>query len=79
MNEIENIKLSVKVQVIYFQTDHQELGLSYATAEKRITIKDAEKILLDRDIDYKEILKVKYERITIILPLNDFIDYTPIK
>jgi len=72
---IEKIDINVKVQVIYFQTANHELGLSYDTSEKRITIKEAEEILFNRSIEFKEVLKVKYEYINIILPLEIFKKY----
>ena len=68
---MDNILLKVKVQSIYFQTRKDELGISYATSDKRITIDEAQDILLDREIEYKEVLKVKYEFIEIELPLED--------
>jgi len=70
-----NIILQVKVQAIYYQTDQDGLGISYATSEKRITISEAENILLDRDIHYKEVLKVKYEYIEMEIPLYDLESY----
>lgn len=72
---MKNILLKVKVQSIYHQTRTDELGISYATSEKRITIAEAEDILLDRKIEYKEVLKVKYEFIEIEIPLKDFENY----
>ena len=68
---MDNILLKVKVQSIYFQTRKDELGISYATSDKRITIDEAQDILLDREIEYKEVLKVKYEFIELELPLED--------
>jgi len=70
-----NIILQVKVQAIYYRTDQDDLGISYATSEKRITISESENILLDRDIHYKEVLKVKYEYIKMEIPLYDLESY----
>ena len=70
-----NILLKVKVQSIYFQTRKGDLGISYATSEKRITILEAEDILTDREIEWKEVLKVKYEFIDLEIPLKDFEKY----
>ena len=72
---MDHILLKVKVQSIYYQTDKDELGKSYATSEKRITVSEAESILLDRDIHYKEVLKVKYEFIELEIPLTDLDNY----
>lgn len=69
---MDNILLKVKVQSIYFQTRKDDLGISYSTSDKRITISEAEDILLDRKIEYKEVLKVKYEFIDLEIPLKDF-------
>ena len=71
----QHILLNVKVQAIYFKTDTDELGISYATSEKRITIAESEQILLDRKIRFKEILKVKYEFIEMEIPLNNLENY----
>ena len=72
---MNDILLKVKVQAIYFQTNEDELGISYATSDKRITIAEAENILLDRDIHYKEVLKVKYEFIELEIPLSNLENY----
>ena len=71
----QHILLNVKVQAIYFQTDTDELGITYATSEKRITVAESADILLDRQIRYKEVLKVKYEFIELEIPLNDLENY----
>ena len=71
----KEILLNVKVQAIYYQTDKDELGISYTTSEKRVTIAEAENILLDRQISYKEVLKVKYEYIELEIPLEDLESY----
>ena len=70
-----NILLKVKVQSIYYRTRKDDLGISYATSDKRITISEAEDILLDRKIEFKEVLKVKYEFIELEIPLNEFENY----
>ena len=76
MNKMDqHILLNVKVQAIYFQTDQDELGITYATSEKRITVAESADILLDRQIKYKEVLKVKYEFIELEIPLNDLENY----
>ena len=75
VKKLDHILIKVKVQIIYFQTDENSLGQEYATSEKRITIAEAENILLDRDIHYKEVLKVKYEYVETEIPLTDFKNY----
>ena len=65
------IEIKAKVQNIYYQTDTDELGIARATSDKRITIAEAEDILIDREIFYKEVLKVKIEYIELEIPLND--------
>lgn len=70
-----HISLKVKVQSIYYRTRNDDLGISYATSDKRITISEAEDILLDRNIEFKEVLKVKYEFIELEIPLNEFENY----
>lgn len=70
-----NILLNVKVQSIYYQTRTDDLGITHATSEKRITIAEAEDILLDRKIEHKEVLRVKYEFVEIEVPLENFENY----
>ena len=72
---MHDILLKVKIQAIYYQTEKNELGISHATSDKKITIAEAEDILLDRGISYHEILKVKYEDIQIEVPLNEYENY----
>lgn len=72
MNEIN---LKTKVQAIYFQTTKNDLGIKYATSDKRITIVEAEKILSNRQVDFEEVLKVKYEYLDITLPIEELEKY----
>lgn len=72
---MENILLKVRVQSIYFQTQENELGITYSTSEKRITISEAESILNKRSMIYEEVLKVKYEYVELEVPLKDFENY----
>lgn len=71
----QSIDLKAKVQVIYYQSSDDNLGQEYATSEKRITISEAEEILSERQIEFKEVLKVKYEFKDISLPLETFTKY----
>lgn len=69
---MHNILLKTKVQCIYYQSRKDDLGITYATSDKRITILEAGDILMDRKIDFKEVLKVKYEYVEIELPIKEF-------
>lgn len=59
------VELRAKVQVITYEYADGFLGKEYATSEKRISLQEAAEILNDREIEYKEIMKVKYEYITL--------------
>lgn len=72
---MDHILLKVKVQSIYYQDLTDGLGISQATSDKRITIAEAEDILIDRKIEFKEVLKVKYEFVEVEIPLADFENY----
>lgn len=72
---MKNILLKVRVQAIYFQTRKNDLGITHSTSEKRISIAEAEEILIGREIEYEEILKVKYEFVELEIPLSDFENY----
>lgn len=72
---MDNILLKVRVQVIYYQTRKNDLGIAHSTSDKRITISEAEDILVDREVEYEEVLKVKYEYVDLEIPLNDFENY----
>ena len=72
---MDHVLLKVKVQVIYFQTRKDELGISHATSDKRITIDEAEEILINREVEFKEVLKVKYEFVDLEIPLKDYENY----
>lgn len=67
--------MKTKVQSIYYQSKSNGLGITHATSHKRITINEAEEILTDQSIEYEEILKVKYEDITLEMPLDEFRKY----
>lgn len=70
-----SISLKTKIQTIAFETTSGSLGKSYATSEKRITISEAGDILLDRGIEFKQVLKVKYENVELEIPLEQFEEY----
>lgn len=72
---MDHILLKVRVQVIYYQTRKNELGITYSTSDKRITIAESEDILLDRKIEYEEVLKVKYEYVDLEVPLKEFEEF----
>lgn len=74
---MNHILLKVKVQAIYYQTDKDELGITHATKKDnvRITIAESEDILLEREIRYKEVLKVKFEDIELEIPMNEYENY----
>ena len=69
---MQTITLSVKIQAIYFQTLENNLGIEHATSDKRITLAESEEILKEREIEYDEILKVKYEDHEIQIPLKEY-------
>ena len=66
------IKLNPRLQVLYYLTDYDELGKEYATSEKRISLDEAEIILNHRQVEYKELLKVKYEIINVTMDIDEF-------
>lgn len=72
---MDHILLNVRVQSIYFQTRDNDLGIEYATSDKRITIDEANNILTDREIECEEVLKVKYEYVELEIPLKEFNTY----
>ena len=69
------INLNPRLQVIYYLTDDEELGKEYATSEKRISLDEAEFLLINREVEFKELLKVKYEVIEIELTVEEFKKY----
>lgn len=75
MIDIEKINLNPRLQVIYYLTDGEELGKEYATSEKRISLDEAEFLLINREVEFKELLKVKYEVIEIELTVEQFKKY----
>src|SRR5690606_22537987 len=69
------ITIKTKIQTIAFETQSGDLGKTFATSDKRITIAEAGDILLDRAIEYKQVLKVKYENVDLEIPLGEFENY----
>ena len=72
-----HILIKTKIQAIYYRTDQDELGISHETKKDnvRITIAEAEEILKNRNIDFEEVLKVKFEDILLEIPLNEYEKY----
>lgn len=74
MNQDE-IKVSTRLQVIYYQKGDYKLGIAYASGEKRVTIEEAQEILKRRNINFKEILKVKFDTMNIDIPIEELEKY----
>lgn len=70
-----HIAFKTKVQTIYYKTDKEELGQTHVVIDKRLSIPEAKDILLDRNIEYKELLKVKYETLQLEMPLDEFAEH----
>ena len=75
MIDIDKINLNPRLQVLYYLTQDDELGKEYATSEKRISLDEAEFLLINREVEFKELLKVKYEVIEIELTVEQFKKY----
>lgn len=75
MIDTDNINLNPRLQVIYYLTQDDELGKEFATSEKRISLDEAEFLLINREVEFKELLKVKYEVIEIELTVEQFKKY----
>lgn len=69
------INLNPRLQVLYYLTQDDELGKEFATSEKRISLDEAESLLNHREVEFKELLKVKYEVIEIELSVEEFKKY----
>ena len=75
MIDTDNINLNPRLQVLYYLTQDDELGKEFATSEKRISLDEAEFLLNHREVEFKELLKVKYEVIEIELTVEQFKKY----
>ena len=75
MIDFDKINLNPRLQVLYYLTQDDELGKEYATSEKRISLDEAESLLNHREVEFKELLKVKYEVIDIELTVEEFKNY----
>ena len=72
MKRLDHLKFNVKVQVIYYQTQSDDLGIEFAQSPKRITLNEAKDILDSRGLLYDEVLRVKYENHDIKLTSEEF-------
>ena len=75
MIDTDKINLNPRLQVLYYLTQDDELGKEFATSEKRISLEEAESLLNHREVEFKELLKVKYEVIEIELTVEEFKNY----
>lgn len=69
------LELKARVQKIYYQTSGDELGFEIATKDTKISMAEAENILAARNIDCKEVLKVKYEYVLLEISPEDIKTY----
>lgn len=72
----ENITIKARVQNIYYQDENNYLGIARTTTDKqKLTQAEACDILIDREIPYIDILKVKIEYVTLDIPLSKLEEY----
>lgn len=69
------LSLTTKVQQIYYMNEVEQLLKTYATSDKRISLKEAELILQAQEIPFKEILKVQFQKVDIEIPTHEFLSY----
>lgn len=72
----QTITIKARVQNIYYQDENNYLGIARTTTDKqKLTQAEARDVLIDREIPYKDILKVKIEYIELELPVDKVEEY----
>ena len=72
----QTITIKARVQNIYYQDENNYLGIARTTTDKqKLTQAEARDVLIDREIPYKDILKVKIEYIELELPVEKIEEY----
>lgn len=72
----QTITLKARVQNIYYQDENNYLGIARTTTDKqKLTQAEARDVLIDREISYKDILKVKIEYIELEIPVEKVEEY----
>lgn len=72
----QTITLKARVQNIYYQDENNYLGIARTTTDKqKLTQAEARDVLIDREIPYKDILKVKIEYIELEIPVEKVEEY----
>ena len=72
----ETIFIKARVQNIYYQDENNYLGIARATTEKqKLTQAEAFDILVDREVKFIDILKVKIEYIDLEIPVSKIEEY----
>lgn len=75
-NLSQTITIKARVQNIYYQDENNYLGIARTTTDKqKLTQAEARDVLIDREIPYKDILKVKIEYIELELPVEKVEEY----
>ena len=65
------LNIGTRVQTIYYM-NKEDLGITYATHQKKLKLSEASEILKQRDLEHDKILKVEYEFLHLELDLNTF-------
>lgn len=72
----QTITIKARVQNIYYQDENNYLGIARTTTDKqKLTQAEARDVLIDREIPYKDILKVKIEYIELEIPVDKIEEY----
>lgn len=72
----QTITIKARVQNIYYQDENNYLGIARTTTDKqKLTQAEARDVLIDREIPYKDILKVKIEYIELEIPVEKVEEY----
>lgn len=64
---METELIEVKLQKIYYEDESTNLGIHYTTSPDRITMKQAEEILTEKEIEFKSVFQVRKENVEIEL------------
>ena len=75
--DIHEMIFDLRLQVIYYETDDEQLGKEYVTNEEnqRISLAQAEELLHQREIPFRDLLKVRFETLQLNMSLADFKKY----
>ncbi len=72
--EDQKMRIPIKLQVINYEDEQNQLGKFYVSTNDRLSKKQAEDILNENNVEYKQVFQVRKEEVIIKVTIEEIED-----